>query len=154
MPVTVTHHTEQQLRAWLLSNSKWVPTPTQKAFLKGLIPEYKTAQEVKGLHDFWPRLFVLWFTKWPATDMAPQGLVEKVRTLDLSISGPDYIGLLEAEGLVQQQCPCECQRTASPGSSCPCQTHSSPHRGSSLLPPLLASHCQRRRRHALPDCQA
>ncbi|KAF9489141.1 hypothetical protein BDN71DRAFT_1531505, partial [Pleurotus eryngii] len=68
---------EEQLRGWMSTNSKWLPTAPQKEFLKGLIPDYKSAQENKALNNFWSRLFADWFHHWAPTAIAPQGLVEK-----------------------------------------------------------------------------
>ncbi|KAF4579407.1 hypothetical protein EYR36_001217 [Pleurotus pulmonarius] len=68
---------EEQLRAWLLSNSRWLPSSAQKRFLKNTIPDYKASQESRTLGDFWAPLFAEWFSRWAATEIAPQGLVEK-----------------------------------------------------------------------------
>ncbi len=71
------------------TNSRWIPTGAQRDFLKASIMDYKSSQEKKSLGDFWARIFAAWFQRWPATDVAPQGLVEKVRQLP-------YISLWEA----------------------------------------------------------
>lgn len=62
----------------MITNSRWIPTTAQRAFLKASIEDYKVSQESKSLGDFWARIFAGWFHRWPPTEIAPQGLVEKV----------------------------------------------------------------------------
>ncbi|KAF4568592.1 hypothetical protein EYR40_004151 [Pleurotus pulmonarius] len=70
-------YVEEQLRAWMITNSRWIPTAAQRDLLKASIADYRASQESKSLGDFWARIFAAWFQRWPATEIAPQGLVEK-----------------------------------------------------------------------------
>ncbi|KAF9489113.1 hypothetical protein BDN71DRAFT_1435608 [Pleurotus eryngii] len=68
---------EEQLKSWMVTNNRWHITTKQHKFLTDRIPDYKSAQAKKKLIDFWPFLYMHWFDRWPATEVAPQGLVEK-----------------------------------------------------------------------------
>ncbi|KAF9501461.1 hypothetical protein BDN71DRAFT_1585171, partial [Pleurotus eryngii] len=61
----------------MVTNNRWHITTKQCKFLTDRIPDYKSAQAKKKLIDFWPFLYMHWFDHWPATEVAPQGLVEK-----------------------------------------------------------------------------
>lgn len=62
----------------MVTNNRWQVTKKQRTMLTEWVPEYKAEQAKKSLVDFWPRVFLVWFQRWPATAVAPQGLVEKV----------------------------------------------------------------------------